>query len=791
MKKVIGLPSVLVLGSLLLVGLLCARWGAPAAGAIYRWDNAELITEKDAEPRVQLSGMDLQYADLAGAQLFSASFASTDLTFAHLMGADLTYADFSEACLTAADFNGALVRGAWLSATTSRGFTAEQLYSTASYKSGDLGPIRLNSNDLRGWSFVGTNLTRAVFQGADLSDANLSGANLKYVQFDGATLAGADFRGADLSDAHLDDATLAHANFSGAVTQGARLSRTTGHGFTAEQLYSTASYQSGDLYRIDLSYNDLSGWDFVDKALRFASFREAILSDANFRGADLSGGHFSGATLTNAAFSGARIARADFVDTTTRGFVAAQLYSTASYQEGDLSWINLTRNDLEGWDFRGKNLTRAHFEEAILSNADFGGADLTRASFSDANLTAAGFREANLTATDFSRATLTNADLAGALVNDADFRETTSRGLTAEQLYSTASYQSGDLTSIQLTWNDFSGWCFAGKNLSAAGFFQANLSHADVSRANLTGADLRRATLAAADFTGALIKSAWFWDTTSRGFTAGQFYATASYQNGDLSGIQLGFGDLSGWNFAGKDLTNASFMDASLIAADFSAANLTRARFSRVDLANADFRGANLTGAGLYNAIFTGADLSFADLRGAMLASAASTEGAILPDGRIEGLTLDAGERLVVRDYNGDSAIPVTVQSVMTLDREAALRMLFEDNLWGSTISFQPGLAVSLGGSLELLFAEDISPGGLIGTTFDLFDWHGAVVSGRFDRVVTEAEAIWDVSNLYTTGEITLVSVVPEPSAPVLLGMGACVVVASAVRFKRRSARIP
>jgi hypothetical protein len=44
-----------------------------------------------------------------------------------------------------------------------------------------------------------------------------------------------------------------------------------------------------------------------------------------------------------------------------------------------------------------------------------------------------------------------------------------------------------------------------------------------------------------------------------------------------------------------------------------------------------------------------------------------------------------------------------------------------------------------------------------------LFDWDGVTPTGAFE-IVTEAEARWDTSSLYTTGEVTLAS------AGVLLG---------------------
>ena len=43
-------------------------------------------------------------------------------------------------------------------------------------------------------------------------------------------------------------------------------------GFTAEQLYSTATYQDGNLIRLGMGGNDLSGWDFASKNLADADF---------------------------------------------------------------------------------------------------------------------------------------------------------------------------------------------------------------------------------------------------------------------------------------------------------------------------------------------------------------------------------------------------------------------------------------------------------------------------------------------------------------------------------------
>jgi hypothetical protein len=93
------------------------------------------------------------------------------------------------------------------------------------------------------------------------------------------------------------------------------------------------------------------------------------------------------------------------------------------------------------------------------------------------------------------------------------------------------------------------------------------------------------------------------------------------------------------------------------------------------------------------------------------------------------------------------------------------LRMVFETDAWDSTISFAPGIPVTLGRMLELTFADDVGLASQLGRTLDLFDWTGVTPTGEF---TISSPSAWDLSNFYTTGEVTLVSV-PEPSAMVLL----------------------
>ena len=192
--------------------------------------------------------------------------------------------------------------------------------------------------------------------------------------------------------------------------------------------------------------------------------------------------------------------------------------------------------DLRGSNFGDDWLDFVLFTDANLTGASFlWGSTLANANLSHANLTNASFHDSNF---GFS-STLTGADLTDAIVVGASFGDTTSLGFTAAQLYSTASYQSHDLSAIRLNENDLSGWNFAGQNL--------------------TNADFSYSMLYDADLTGAIVVGARFDYTTSQGFTQAQLYSTASYQNRDLSGIYMYSNDLSGWNFAGQNLTNADF----------------------------------------------------------------------------------------------------------------------------------------------------------------------------------------------------------------------------------------
>jgi hypothetical protein len=97
------------------------------------------------------------------------------------------------------------------------------------------------------------------------------------------------------------------------------------------------------------------------------------------------------------------------------------------------------------------------------------------------------------------------------------------------------------------------------------------------------------------------------------------------------------------------------------------------------------------------------------------------------------------------------------------------LRMVFEADACDSTISFAPGIPVTLGGTLELTFADDVNLASQVGRTFDLFDWTGVDPTGAF---AISSPYRWDTSNVYTTGQVTLTAI-PEPNTQILAAIAA------------------
>jgi hypothetical protein len=167
-----------------------------------------------------------------------------------------------------------------------------------------------------------------------------------------------------------------------------------------------------------------------------------------------------------------------------------------------------------------------------------------------------------------------------------------------------------------------------------------------------------------------------------------------------------------------------------------------------------------IPGANLTNANLSGADARGANFQNATL-SGANTSNLIQSNGHVAGLDLTAGESLVVRDYDAYADFAaIVVEQHLAMDATGTLRLVFDADPWDSTISFASGIPVALAGALELTFAPGVNVATQSGRTIDLFDWTGVSPTGAF---TVSSPYTWNLSNLYTTGEVTLTAV---PSLP-------------------------
>jgi hypothetical protein len=142
----------------------------------------------------------------------------------------------------------------------------------------------------------------------------------------------------------------------------------------------------------------------------------------------------------------------------------------------------------------------------------------------------------------------------------------------------------------------------------------------------------------------------------------------------------------------------------------------------------------------------------------------ANLRNSIGPFGELSELELVSGERFVVRPYkdlSGDAASYfIWASESFTVSEGGTVELRFDDELWGSTILFEPGAPVELHGTLELNFAEGTDVRSQVGRTFEIFQWNDVVPLGEF-QVISPYQ--WDLSDLYSAGQITLVGV-PEPT---------------------------
>ena len=287
------------------------------------------------------------------------------------------------------------------------------------------------------------------YDGQDVSGKDFSGKSHKNSSWVSSTASGtifstsenatsysnSDFTSAYLKNANFTDAILSNTDFTDAIVEGANFSYsspiTSGSKLNTEQLYSTASYKN--------------------KNLTGCGFANIDLNKCNFTGINLTNVVFTATRLAVCDFTDAIIEGASFAATETKGFNQKQLYSTASYKNKNLRGVSFARNDLlrlngnpSAWDFTGQDLTNADFSYSLISG--FFNSISTRSII------------------------LTDAIIEGANFEGLQTDGYSAYGISAEQLYSTASYKNKNLTGIKFGHNYMGGFDFTGQNMTNVSF---------------------------------------------------------------------------------------------------------------------------------------------------------------------------------------------------------------------------------------------------------------------------------------------------------------------------------
>jgi uncharacterized protein YjbI with pentapeptide repeats len=281
---------------------------------------------------VNLSGVDLSFANLRGANLVGA-----DLTFAVLRRANLSNSSLAR-CVLQPDFS-------------------------VQCAAADLSHANLTLASLTGAQLFGANLT-----GAEMRAANLSEASLVICFF--------TLNGSRCERARFDSADLTFARLTGAVTSSCE-SIDFGDGIGIVSvcggvIMDNATLVGADLSNTNLSFADLAHTNLTHAALRTATFGECApssllelevcggvdLTDADLAHLNLSGLHLNGVNFAGADLFGANLSGADLSALGLPFFpIVPTNLSMANLRDADLQNANLAYATLAGAQLDHANLT--------------------------------------------------------------------------------------------------------------------------------------------------------------------------------------------------------------------------------------------------------------------------------------------------------------------------------------------------------------------------------------------------------------------------------------------------
>jgi uncharacterized protein YjbI with pentapeptide repeats len=301
----------------------------------------------------------------------------------------------------------------------------------------------------------------------------------------------------------------------------------------------------------------------------------------------------------------------------TRQLVEHRAAQGESFENQNLSGLDLSRLTLKGLDFSGANLSDTSLKESVIAESNFTGANLTsanltqadavQANFTSAALAGAKLEKADFTRADFTTATLAGADLTGAVLDEAILENANLTDAVLDQISATETlFAKANMTGTKLRQSQCQQADFTSATIHHCDFSNANLQEACVEKAsgkqvNFSGADVSKLRAAGAELPGANLRQIKGSDS---------IWAQANLTEADMRHAQLSGATLTSANLEKANLSAANLRSARLNKTNFTSALLVQANLFQCSLEKANLTSANLSGANAYGAEFLDAVLT-------------------------------------------------------------------------------------------------------------------------------------------------------------------------------------
>ena len=382
--------------------------------------------------RIDLSNINLVYADLSNANLKGKNLAGIDLrgvdlsehdlTGTNLIGATLSDAKFSSTNLKGKNLSGAILRGVDLS---------EHDLTGANLSDAFLGRADLSEIDLRTVTLTNADFTYANLSGSKLSDSLLANNNLDYailnnINFAGKDLSESSFKqisleGSDMQNTNLSFASFLQVDFTKIKNKSLAGANFTGTSFAHSNLSGVnlagVILDITNFWKADLSDIDFTVTDVVDGI----SFTDANLPNSNFEGVDLAPKAVYWNTFENKAhlinLDNDLIVEHLFAPH-PHIFIISKEVSGNDLTLNYIFYNTFSNTKLQNANFKNADLRHTNFYLSKLTNANLSEADLRKSFFGEADLSGANLSGANLSGVILTNANLTGANLTGATYNE-------------------------------------------------------------------------------------------------------------------------------------------------------------------------------------------------------------------------------------------------------------------------------------------------------------------------------------------------------------------------------------